>query len=940
MRWRPSTEPPRLAQLVVALLTPPQERQVLLSDLQDEYEERVLHEGTDRARRAFRRQAWRSVLPGLRWRLSRLLRKRGNPDPRVSPRWRPRPLIPTDVFNRGETMFDLWNDVKLGARGLTKDPLVFAATVISLALGIAATTTVFSMANSFLLRPPATPIGSNAVAIFTSEGDGELYGDSSYPDYLDVVQGAPAIDAAFLHRLGGAELEGGSGRKRLLVELVGGRYFELMGLDFTLGRGFTSEETPMGTAERLVVLSHELWHRRFGGDPDILGRTVRLDGRPYTVVGVGPKGYVSPLLGFRIDAWLPMGVPGGIYHVRASGLADRADRQYRVMARLRPGATRLQLQSQLDFLADRLHAEHSTAWSDHRDQPRRFTVLPEEEARLPGPMRAVVGSTFGLLLLATGVILLIACSNVACLFLARAHARRRELAIRLALGAGRRRLLVMLMAEALVPALVAGALGGLLAARVCTAFGSVMLPIGFPLQFDFQLDHRVLAFTLGVSLITSLLFGLFPALEGARPDLVTSLKADAGTGDCGGRKRPGHLGLRRLLVVGQVAASLAFVVGAALALRGLQQVTAADVGLDLEKNAIMSRDLPEDQFGAEEAQLYLTTIVERLRQRPEIADAHVSTSAELTFLTYVHKAPVEVEGFEPGKDESRVFSNNAVTPGYLEMMGVQLQRGRTFDQRDRLGAPLAAVVNEAFVERFWHGDSGLGRRFRVPGTDSESASKGPTDRSYEIVGVVADGRYNGLIDGGGPYFWTGLAQNPSHRVVLHVRGRATADEAVRALREEVELAPGEAANLLPMRYGDMAELELMLPRAISRLLGWGGVFGMVLAVFGIYGVVTFTVRLRRHEMAIRQAMGARPRQVVWALVKDGLNLSLWGLVAGLLIALPVAAILRSRLYGVSPLDPAVIGTCATVLLLAALVASFVPARQLSQADTMRILRGG
>jgi putative ABC transport system permease protein len=635
-----------------------------------------------------------------------------------------------------------------------------------------------------------------------------------------------------------------------------------------------------------------------------------------------------------------MGVPGGIYHVRASGLADRADRQYRVMARLRPGATLLQLQSQLGLLADRLHAEHPAVWSGDRDQPRHFTVLPEEEARLPGPMRSVFGSAFGLLLLATGVILLIACSNVACLFLARAHARRRELAIRLALGAGRRRLLAMLLAEALVPALVAGALGALLAARVCSAFGTVMLPIGFPLQFDFRLDYRVLAFTLGVSLLTSLLFGLLPALEGARPDLVSSLKADAGTGDSGGRKRPGHLGLRRLLVVGQVAASLAFVVGAALALRGLQQVTAADVGLDLESNALMSRDLPEDQFNTEEAQRYLRTIQERLRRRPEVADAQVSTSAELTFLTYVHKAPVEVEGFEPSKDESRVFSSNAVTPGYLEMMGVELQRGRTFDERDRSGAPLAAVVNEAFVERFWPGDSGLGRRFRVPSRVSETGSKATTHRSYEVVGVVADGRYNGLIDGGGPYFWTSLSQNPSHRVVLHVRGRATADEAVRALREEVELAPGEAANLLPMRYGDMAELELMLPRAISRVLGWGGVFGMVLAVFGIYGVVTFTVRLRRHEMAIRQAMGARPGQVVWTLVKEGLKLSLWGLVTGLLVALPVAAFLRSHLYGVSPLDPLVIGTCAAVLLFAALLASFVPASQLSKTDAMRILRGG
>ncbi len=948
MRWRfrPSTEPPRVAQLLVALVTPPDERQVLLADLQDEFEELVAAAGTDSARHTYWEQVRGSIAPGLGWRLGQFGWRRGALGwlSRVPAWWRPAPEVPTDAHNRGENMSDYLNDVKLALRSLAKSPVVFAVVVLSLAIGIGASTTVFSMVNAFLLRPASTELPDDYVAIFTSDSDGRLYGDTSYPDYLDMLDGVEAIESTFLHRVGGVELDDGGGRKRLLVEIVGGRYFELMRLPLTLGRGFTAEENAIGSAERLVVLSHHLWQQRFGADPEVLGRTVRLDGHPYAVVGVGPKGFLSRLFGLRIDAWVPMGVPGGIYHVRPSGLADRCDRQYRVLARLKPGASFVQVKAQLELLAPRLYGEYPEAWSDSRGKARTFVVLPQEEALVPEDMRAGLGGIFAVLLLGTGLIVLIACSNVACIFLVRVNLRRREMAMRLALGAGRRRLVLTLLVESLVPALLAGVLGSFLASWACAAMGSIELPSGIPipLQFDFQLDYRVLGFAFVLSVLTSLLFGLAPALEGASPDLVTSLKADQGTGERrpGGRRsggrRSGRMRLRRFLVVVQVAAALVFVVGSGLMLRSVEAASSLEVGLDVENNAVMARDLPESRFSDEETARYMTEIVERLRRRPDVEDAQLALSAELSIMASVYQAVVEVDGYERGEEESTAFSHNAVTPGYVEMMGIRLLRGRTIEDRDRPGAALAAVVNQAFAERFWPGEDVLGRSFRTAVAESEAESA--AGRTYEVVGVVADGRYTTLDSDSTPFFWTALHQAWDQRVMIHVRGRTSAADALRALSEEATLEPGESMWILPTTYEKLISIHLVGSQLMSRLLGWGGLFALVLAVMGIYGIVSFTVTQRTREMAIRQALGARPDQVVREVVGDGVRLSLWGLAAGFAVALPLAALARSDLYGLSPLDPVAVGGSAVVLLSAAILASAAPARRVSGTDPMNALR--
>ena len=935
MRWRfrSATEPPKWQQRVLSLAIPPEDRAVLLSDLQDEYEELVAAEGTASARRAYREQVLGSLGPAIRWRWHRVLYPRHG-GITVPVRWRPEPRIPTDETNRGDNMADLWSDLKTGFRGLVKKPLMLVAIVMSLTIGIAATATVFSISNAFLLRPPAVDLPSDVVAIFTGEDDGEPHGDTSYLDYLDIRADAAAIDRAFVHRVGALELEDEGGRRRLLAELVAGDYFELMSLDFTLGRGFTADQTPVGAAERLVVLSHDLWSRRYGSDPEILGRTLRFDGHPYTIVGVGPADYLSRFLGLRIDAWVPMGVPGGVYHATPSALEDRGDRQYRMMARLAPGAHLAQVASQLSLVAAGLITEFPEEWSDDHGQPRALTVLTEEEARLPREMRFALSGIFGALLVATGILLLIACSNVACLFLARAHQRRREMAVRLALGAGRARLVRMLMIESLLPALLAGVLGSALAAWAAGALSSMPLPFGVPLHFDFQLDARVLLFTLLVSVAASVFFGLLPALESAAPNLVTSLKADVGTGD----RRPRRFGLRKVLVVGQVAASLAFVVAAGLTLRAVGEAAAIDTGFDIERRAVMSRNLPEDRIGPEAAGPFLENVVERLRRRPDIEDAHVAISAEMSWLAGVHRAEIKADGYRRGVDESTFFSYNSVTPGYLETMNVTLLRGRLLDTADRPGSLPVAVVNKAFVERFWPGRDGLDERFeiaRLDGEFSHDSGKG----TLTVVGVACDGHFSSLTRTDEPFFWTSLPQRGwSRRVLLHVRGRASSAEALRALKEEVELVPGESNLILPTAYQELVATELFMPRMLARLASWGGLFGGVLAIFGIYSIVSFTATLRNREMAIRQALGAHPEQVVRVVVQAGLKLALWGVVVGLALVVPVAALLRHQLFGVSPLDPLAVGGSAALMLAAAALASWLPATRLTTFDPMGVLR--
>ncbi len=823
-------------------------------------------------------------------------------------------------------MSNLLQDLKYGFRSLRRSPLTVIVTVLSLGLGIGAASSVFTIVNAFLFRPSGYAEPESLVALYTSRDDGKLYGKMSFPDYRDVLGATAALEGATAFGYDALKLGDEASTQVLITEMVSGNFFSVLGVRPALGRAFLPAETEVGKAERIVVISHDLWLRQFAGDPAVLGQTIRLGARAFTVVGVAPDALASRKPALRTDAWIPLGVPGVSDRHSAAKLARRELRGYTVIGRLREDATLEQLQAQLTVVGDRLHQEYSEEWRDDRGEARVLSALSERASRMNPDRRAVFWVLSSFFLVSTALILLIACSNVASLFLARAYQRRRETAVRTALGASRRRLLAMFLAESLVPGLAGGGLGIVVAWIAARSMSSVAMPIAVPIHFNFALDYRVLGFALALGVGASLVFGLAPALAGTGGNLLPALKSDS-TGGSGS----GRFGLRNLLVGAQVAASLVLLVGAGLFIRSLEGAATMDLGFQTERIAVMSRTLPEDEYESAAGTQYIRELLAHLATEPGVEDAQAARGVELTLLS-APAAAVNVSGYEPGAEENRQIFSNRVTPGYLEMLAVPLVKGRALRASDGPGAARVAVINESFAARYWPGQEAIGRRFTA-----DSADDG-TPRDYEVVGVARDGKVVDIDDPPMPYFWASLYQDYSPRFAILLEGRGSAEAMLPVLRREVEVAEGEVTLVPPSTLADLVDIQFLHLRLASKILGWGGLFGLVLAVIGIYGVVAFAVTQRTREIAIRVAIGAQRGQMMRSIARQGMTLAGVGLVAGLAVILPLARLMRSQLFEMSPADPMAIGGGAGILLLAALAASFVPALRATKIDPIQALR--
>lgn len=919
--------PPVFSRLLLSAALVPRDRRFALADLDDELESRAARDGGPPARRWYRSQVLHSLLPLLR------LRVRGSGAGKG----------PGHENKRRTRMPDILADMRYATRRLAKSPLVVVTTVLSLGLGIGVATTVFTVANAMVLR---SSLGSaddpdRLVAVYTSQERGAANGGSSFPDYRSMedrireLGGESVFEGLIAYRMGMVTLEDeDAGDERLLVEIVTGNYFDVLGVRVPLGRGFQPQETRFGAAEPVAVLSSRLWRERFDSDPTVLGETLVIDGVPFTVVGVAPEGLTGRLLSLEVDAWLPLGIPGGTYHATPTELADRDDREYSVMGRLRAGATVEQAQAQMGTLAESLRAEYGSVWQDDLGQPRRLTVLSERDARVPPDARGGFYGLAGFMLLLTGMILFIACSNVAGMFLAQANQRGREMAIRLALGASRRRLIGMLMAESLLLGLASGTLGVALAYEASKWLEVMPFPMGLSLRFDFSLDYRVMAFASLISVATSVVFGLVPALEASKPSLVASLKTVTGASG----RRAGRFGLRNLLVIGQVAISLVFLVSAGLMLRTMQATTATDIGINPERIASMTKFLPEDEYPGAAAAAYFDRVQERLAAVPEVEKVHTTLTAELSILAAVYGLQIEVDGYEAPERKRTMIGYNGVTPGYMEMMGIEMLRGRTVDESDRPGTQRVAVVNKAFADRYWPGDDPIGERFRIVGRRGAPNRTEAEPESVEIVGLAGNGSYGMVGSEDDPFVWLPIVHDRTPYRFIHVRGRTSAAEAVEVLRREVPPARREVSLIQPTTYEELIGFQVWIMAMISRAFGYCGAFALLLAAIGIYGIVSYSVSQRGHEMAVRRALGAVPRQVVNLVLRDGLFLAGWGLAAGLLISLPISVVLASEFSDLSTLDPLALGGSVVVLLAVALVATLIPARRVTGIGLMNALR--
>ncbi|HEX7175815.1 MAG TPA: ABC transporter permease [Pyrinomonadaceae bacterium] len=813
-------------------------------------------------------------------------------------------------------MGTFFQDVRFGWRRLKASPGFTAVAVLSLALGIGANTAIFTLVNTVLLRPLPVAEPERLASVYPVARDEEV-GAFSYPDYRDFRDRNEVFTGLFVHRFAPMSLSREGQSERVWGYLVSGNYFDVLGVSAARGRTFLPEEDVAPLRHPVVVVSHASWQTRFGGDPNLIGKTVQLNGHPFSVVGVAPEGFQGSETAYTPELWAPM-MMQPVIEPGFDWLEKRDNHNLFATGRLKPGVTYEQAVASLNILARQLGEEYPDT-----NEGMTMTLTPPGLIHpiLRGPVIGFTGALMGVVAL----VLLIACTNLANLLLARAADRRKEIAIRLALGASRLRLVRQLLTESVLLALMGGAAGWLLALWVVDVVTAFKPPVNFPLTIDLQIDWRVFAFSLVASVLTGIVFGIVPALQTTNPELVPALKDGAAQG--GARRTR----LRSALVVAQVALSLVLLVAAGLVVRTLQHVQTMSPGFDPEGALTMSVDVGLQGYDEARGRQFYRQLLERLRALPGVESA---TAADFLPLSLNYNAmPVFIEG-QPAERGANVPTamNSSVATDYLKTMGIPLVRGRDFGERDREDAPRVVVVNEAFARRYFPGADPVAEAI---GHRVSSDAEGPW---YEIVGVAGDGKYFGISEAPRPFIYLSLGQRYSSNASLVVRTKGDPRAMIAAVRGEVR---GLDESLPVFDVKTMTEhlgISLFPARVAGALLGAFGLLALTLAAVGIYGVMSYSVAQRTHEIGVRVALGARPRDVLGLIVRQGMTLAVVGIVLGLLAAFAAVRALGNLLYGVGATDPLTFAGVTLILASVALAACLIPARRATKVDPMVALR--
>ncbi|MET0397620.1 MAG: ABC transporter permease [Longimicrobiaceae bacterium] len=800
-------------------------------------------------------------------------------------------------------------DLRYGVRVLLKNPAFSVAAVLTIALGIGATVTIFTLVNAVLLRPLPVADPDRLVGVEEVRERGEAEGGPlSLPRYLAYREASGAVLSGLAAQgMGDVALRAGGSPEAVLATYVSGNYFEVLGIHSALGRYFSVDVDRPGEPAVAVIGDH-LWRTRFGADPGVVGRTVHLNGHPTTVVGVAPRGFGGTFVGVLPDVWLPI-----VLHERLNPWAGNGTRGPQIgltlFGRLKPGVTREQAEAALTVAARRIEPEDAQT-------TRADAVRLERLSGVPTDMRGPVTGFMAMLLATAGLVLLIAGANVAGMLLARATVRRREVAIRLAVGGGRGRLVRQHLTETLLLFVVGGTGGLLLALWLAKAASAFQPPLPVRVALDLGPDVRVLGFALLLALGTGVAFGLAPALRASRPDLLPALRA-GGAGRAVGRTR-----LRSAFVVAQLAMSLLLLVTAGLFVQALRGALAADLGFEPEGVVTATLDLRAHGYDGARAAAFQRRLVERLAGSPGTVSVGMARFAPLSG----NVTTLEVDA--PGRlsDRPRREQFVSVDEGYFRTLRIPLVAGRGFAATDRAGSPPVVVVNERLARRLWPGESPVGKRLRVEGKDRE------------VVGMARDGKYEQPGEDPASFLYLPIGQEPVEQATVLVRSRGEPAAALAAVRRAVaELdvdVPLREAMPLPATIG----LALFPQRLAAVLVGAFGVLGMVLAAVGIYGLLAFHVGQRRHEIGVRLALGARAGDVLRMVLRQGMALVALGIAAGLAGALVMTRVLESLLFGVSPTDPLTFAAVPLALCAVALLASWLPARRAARTDPMTALR--
>jgi macrolide transport system ATP-binding/permease protein len=807
----------------------------------------------------------------------------------------------------------LWQDLRFAARQLRQSPGFAIVALLSLALGIGANAAIFGLISTMLLRPLPIAQPEQVFAIHQGKQKDPSYSQSmSYPNYKDIRDRNTVLAGMAVYRFDPMSLSHNGNNERVWGYLVSGNYFDVLGVQALLGRTFTADEDRTPNSRPVVVLSHGCWRRRFGAEQGVVGSTVKINGRDFTVIGVAPPQFTGTESVFTPEFWVPSMMQEWIES--HSGLEERGDGQWLPFGRLHTGVTLGQARAQLNAVAQQLGRENPGT-----DEGMALSLTPP--GLIDPNVRGAVIAFSGALMLTVLLVLLLACTNLASLLLARVTQRRKEIAVRMAIGATRFRLARQLLTESIMLSVIGAAFGLAIGYALMEVTKASLPRTDFALTLDLRMDWRVVSFVASLAVLTGIGFGLVPTLHASRPDVVSTLKEDA----AGGRRRAW---LRSALVVMQVALSFVLLITAGLTVRSLQHAQRLGPGFDPKHALTMAVDLGLQGYDQEEGENFYRQLTERVRALPGVQAAGLIRSLPLGLES--SSTSVYPEGRpEPRAQEmpSALYEN--LSPGYFSAMGIPLVGGRDFAESDTARSARVALVNETLAQRFWPGENAVGRNLY-------SGNSGKTPLT--VIGVAKNGKYQSLGEIPPMVIYYPLSQVYASTAALVVRTSIDPKSAIASVRSEVQ----RMDPLLPVYDAKTLKEHMRLPLfpldAGAVAVGSFALLAMILAAIGIYGVMAYSVGQRTQEIGIRMALGARAIDVCRLVLKQGVIITTVGMVLGMIGAMGVSGVIGSLLYGVSATDPRTFLFISLLLAAVALAACFLPARRATEVDPVIAIR--
>ena len=807
------------------------------------------------------------------------------------------------------------SDLRFGLRMLRRSPGFSILATLCLTLGIGANAAVFSWIEGILFRPYPAVAHQERLFALTGIARGETDATAlSWPDFLDLQRNCKLAESFLVTKITGTTLSVGDRAEVTTGSIVSANYFEAIGVHPILGRGFEAGEDSGRNAHPVTVISHQLWQGRFKGDPQIIGKTQRFDGVLHTIVGVAPQGFYGTFVGWAMQFWVPASMEE-IFEGGGYKLEDRGARWIEAYARLKPGVTREQAQQEITAVAKRLE-------KDYPDTNRGRSIKLWPLWQTPFNNANTLLPTLEIMLAVVIFVLLIACANVGNLLLVRSFARRHEMTVRMAIGAGRGRLVRQLVTEGLILAAF-GAAGGLLVAHWCRHALVLLLPArgGVAMHLPGEIDWRVLALSAGVCLIATLLLGVVPAMQTRDLDLSGALKAES-AGVVGSGRRAW---LRSGLVVMQVSLSFVLLVGAGLLLQSLRRIRNTSPGFSTHEVLDTTVNLVQAGYDEPRAQNFQDQFLDRVKALPGVESAALARMTPLSYGSF-SSSPIAVDGYQPPPDEQPIVQYNEVGPDYFTTMGIPLVSGREFVRADDEKSVPVAIVNETMAAKYWLGRNPIGERLQVKG------------RWLQVVGVAKDSKYQSVRETPKPFFYVPLRQNFARGSGLNIRTRLSPEAMTAALTREVHAIDRNLALFEVITLQEQVNRSTSPQLVAVTLVGVLGGLALLLAAIGLYGVMSYAVSQSTRELGLRMALGATPSHLLRLVMSRGLALTAAGILGGTAVALASTRLLGYLLYNVSPRDPLSFGSAFLVITLASLAACFLPAWRATRTDPLQALR--